>query len=393
MNKISKKIIQISTFLLFSINTLPLFALPIFIRCFVADQENSHRVYAFTVIPRLANIDDLSGIRISYFVKASQNSNEILRQDTISLNNAQKDYDKLNFSFDIPYTNVKTAILYIKVIDEKSRQDAQEDFLLGGGNTFVSVVNVANNDLPDYVVSGEEIKFLGGENKQVTVYRIPQNFQAAAVPMQIEGLNTMPELKVDSTFTVMTNTPFKINTKGLYFAQLDTNSMNGTGFRVSEPQFPKYKTVYQLIEPLIYISDYSEISPINTVTSTDAYAKKLALDSYWLTLAKEETKAKKMIKLYYQRIADANTFFTTYKEGWKTDKGMIYIAFGRPDVVNKIQSQEQWIYRGYGTEIKFTFMKRNNQFTTSHYDLIRDVKYTDAWYQMIERWRMGLVTR
>jgi GWxTD domain-containing protein len=386
-----KEILSIFAILLLTCNQI--FALPIIIRAYIADFENVHRVYAFVVVPRLSTVNEISGIKMSYFVKSSATSNEILRQDTVSLVNATKDYDSYNVVFDIPATGINTAMLFIKITDEKSRQDAQEDFLLGGGNTFVSVVSTATNSMSDFVVGGEKISLLAAENKMVTVYRLPQNFQAATVPMQTEGLDTTPELKVDSTFRVMTNTPFVINGKGLYFAQLDTNSSYGTGFKVAEPQYPKYKTVQQLIEPLIYISDYSEISPMNTIAANDAYAKKLALDSYWLTLAKDEMKAKKMIKLYYQRVADANKFFTTYKEGWKTDKGMIYIAFGSPTQVTKLQGQEQWTYRDYGSEIKFTFIKRNNQFTTAHYELIRNVKYHDVWYEMIEKWRMGLVIR
>jgi GWxTD domain-containing protein len=386
-----KKTTLILAFLLFSLHGT--FALPIIIRAYVSDLENVHRIYAFIVIPRLANDKAVEGIKMSYFVKASPTSNEILRQDTVNLQNVVKNYDGFNVTFDIPATGVKTAMLFIKLTDEKNRQDAQEDFLLGGGNTFPTLILANSNSIVDYAVGGEKILFLAADNKEVTVYRLPQNFQAALVPMQTEGLNSNPELKVDSTFKVKTNTPFTINSKGLYFAQLDTNSNNGTGFRVTEPQFPQYKTAYQLVEPLIYISDYSEISPINAVPMNDAYAKKRALDSYWLTLAKDETKAKKMIKLYYQRVADANKFFTTYKEGWKTDKGMIYITFGQPNVVTKLQGQEQWIYREYGVEIKFTFIKRNNQFTTAHYELIRDTKYNDVWYEMIEKWRMGLVVK
>jgi GWxTD domain-containing protein len=384
-----KKIFFLTLFLLTFLQEI--FALPIIIRTYIADFGNIHRIYAFVVVPRLATAADVTGIKMSYFVKASANSNEILGQDTISLQNAIKDYDSYNVVFDVPVTNIKTAMLFVKVTDEKSRQDAQEDFLLGAGNTFVAVVSVASNSMADYVVGGEKILLLGAENQDVTVYRLPQNFQAATVPMQTEAIDNTPELKVDSTFTVKTNTPFVIHRKGLYFAQLDTNSSNGTGFKVTEPEYPKYKTVYQLIEPLVYISDYSEISPMNAIPETDAYAKKRALDSYWLTVAKDEARAKRMIKTYYQRVTDANKFFTSYKEGWKTDRGMIYIAFGSPTNISRLQGQEQWTYRNYGMEIKFTFIKRNNQFTTAHYDLIRDVKYNDIWYDMIERWRMGLV--
>ena len=39
-------------------------------------------------------------------------------------------------------------------------------------------------------------------------------------------------------------------------------------------------------------------------------------------------KAKSLIAIYYNRIQNANLHFTTFKEGWKTDRGMIYVVFG-----------------------------------------------------------------
>ncbi len=368
-------------------------AAPILIRANVVDFGNTHRIFADVYVPRLARNTTVTDLKISYFIKAAANSNEILRQDTVSLQNYLLNGGSVTFSFDIPATGVRTAILFIKVTDTQMRQDAQEDFLLGGGNTFAGIVNSKTNIIGEYAKQGDSLFFLGAENQDVYVYRLPQNFQAAFAPMQTEGLNASPELRTDSMFVVKTNTNFCLKSKGLYFAQLDTNSSNGTGFKITEKEFPKYKTVYQLIEPLLYISEYSEISPINAIPVGDAAAKKRALDRYWLELAKDETKAKKMIRAYYQRVAEANEAFTTYKEGWKTDKGMIYIIFGKPDVIQKLQGQEQWIYRGYGQEIKFTFIRRNNQFTTQHYELMRNENYKDTWYSMVERWRMGFVTR
>ncbi len=379
--------------ILLLISTVVLSASPIVIRASIVDFGTTHRIFADVYVPRLARDTKVTDLKISYFVKASATSNEILRQDTVSLTNYLLNGGSLAFSFDVLATGVRTAILFIKVTDTQLRQDAQEDFLLGAGNTFAGIVNQKTNIIGEYAKEGDSLFFLGAENQNVYVYRLPQNFQAAFAPMQTEGLNANPELKADSIFVVKTNTNFCLHTKGLYFAQLDTNSVNGTGFRVMEKQFPKYRTVYQLIEPLLYISEYSEISPINSIRQDDAVEKKRALDRYWLALAKDEAKAKKMIRAYYQRIAEANQAFTTYKEGWKTDKGMIYIIFGKPDLTQKLQGQEQWIYRSYGQEIKFTFMRRNNQFTTQHYELVRNENYKDTWYSMVERWRMGFVTR
>jgi len=40
----------------------------------------------------------------------------------------------------------------------------------------------------------------------------------------------------------------------------------------------------------------------------------------------------------------ANYFFTSYKPGWMTDRGMIYIVLGPPVILHKGDDFEEWIY-------------------------------------------------
>ncbi len=62
---------------------------------------------------------------------------------------------------------------------------------------------------------------------------------------------------------------------------------------------------------------------------------------------------------YYARIAYANENFAFGEtQGWRTDRGRIYITYGRPDKVEKSSSGEVWIYnilpdRGGNVRIKF----------------------------------------
>jgi GWxTD domain-containing protein len=62
---------------------------------------------------------------------------------------------------------------------------------------------------------------------------------------------------------------------------------------------------------------------------------------------------------YYSRIAYANenfVFGTT--PGWRTDRGRIYIIYGKPDEVKKSSSGETWVYnilpeRGSNVRVEF----------------------------------------
>jgi len=100
---------------------------------------------------------------------------------------------------------------------------------------------------------------------------------------------------------------------------------------------------------------------------------------------------------YYERIAYANEHFTSGLPGWKSDRGRIYIAWGKPDSVESHPSGGQynrpsyegggetttypfeiWFYRhldnvGEGLEIEFV-----DPTSTGEYRLARDANEKDA---------------
>ena len=70
---------------------------------------------------------------------------------------------------------------------------------------------------------------------------------------------------------------------------------------------------------------------------------------------------------YYSRIAYANENFTSSVPGWKTDRGRIYITFGKPDKVESLSAgisstpypREVWFYNripGFGQNVKIDFV-------------------------------------
>jgi hypothetical protein len=89
-------------------------------------------------------------------------------------------------------------------------------------------------------------------------------------------------------------------------------------------------------------------------------------------------------------VEDANALFTSYKEGWKTDRGMIYTVMGPPVSMTKEADSETWIYQSAGSEdLRFVFKKISNIFSNNHYELFRDKSYDRPWFLAIDRWRKG----
>ena len=93
------------------------------------------------------------------------------------------------------------------------------------------------------------------------------------------------------------------------------------------------------------------------------------------------------MRSYFRRVELANRYFTSYKEGWKTDRGMIYIIFGKPDTVFRFNDREVWDYKNDRLEISFTFSRSSSLFDPDNFVLIREKKYENAWYEMIDLWR------
>ncbi len=102
-------------------------------------------------------------------------------------------------------------------------------------------------------------------------------------------------------------------------------------------------------------------------------------------------RSRELIKLFYNRVFFANVYFTSYIEGWRTDRGMIYIIYGLPDYIYKSGEEERWIYHPdqMGPGITFNFEYMPNPFSLNHLVLNREKVKSSEWDQFIELWNSG----
>lgn len=174
------------------------------------------------------------------------------------------------------------------------------------------------------------------------------------------------------------------------FCHLRTNNetKDGVTFFVYESSFPKIKNAEQMILATRYIMAKKEFD--NCMNNPD---KKMAIDQYWLDVAGSAERATSLIKKYYGRVQETNRLFSSYQEGWKTDRGMIYIVFGAPNRVTKRKNGEVWTYgeTGNPNSIVFSFIKVINPFTNNDYYLERNELFKMPWYQAVDMWRQGRV--
>jgi GWxTD domain-containing protein len=248
-------------------------------------------------------------------------------------------------------------------------------------------------DIPvinSYVHQGDSLymKSLSQNSASVFVYRYQFPFEAADPPMYIINKKVNKTLNYDSLYVLNTGMPFTLPGPGLYYIQSDTSRIEGYSVRCEEEHYPRMVKMEDVFAPIIYLSTLEELNKLKSATN-----KKEAFESYWLKIAKSEEKARKLIRWYYLRVEEANGLFTTYKEGWKTDMGLIYIFFGPPDEVYNNGATEKWNYlkKEDLPAISFNFTRLRNAFSSKHYILERSYDYKSSWYRRVDMFRKGLL--
>lgn len=172
--------------------------------------------------------------------------------------------------------------------------------------------------------------------------------------------------------------------EGLYFFQADTIPKEGfTVFRFYDG-FPLVNSPEQMSYPLRYLTTKKEYERIQTHPD-----RKKAVEEFWLKSGGNPDRAIQMIRKYYTGVEEANRLFTSCMEGWKTDRGMIYVIFGKPTVVYRNAHAEQWIYGQEGNvlSITFNFEKLSNPYTENDFKLDRSAAFKESWYMAVEGWR------
>lgn len=195
--------------------------------------------------------------------------------------------------------------------------------------------------------------------------------------------------------------PIMFPREGIYLISLDSALTEGItlfNFGSDHPSMIRPET---MIPPLGYIATREEMDSMLT-----AAKPKVALDAFWLRRNESIERSKELIRIYYNRTLFANYYFTSYKEGWLTDRGMIFIIYGPPDKVYKNPEGESWGYKKpleksrWGTRytmeekyLWFNFRKQKNKFTENDYTLNRASTPVSYWDVAVARWREGKVFR
>ncbi len=195
--------------------------------------------------------------------------------------------------------------------------------------------------------------------------------------------------------------PMMFPREGIYHCSVGRDIKEGYTFFNLGPAFPTMNSPEVMIEPLAYLASSGELDSLRS-----AIKPKLALDDFWIKCGGNVDKARELIRIYYTRVLYSNYYFTSYKQGWRSERGMIYIIYGPPDKVYKTMDGESWGYRKpviqsrWGGRYKvsdeylfFNFKKRENRFSDNDFYLSRSETLVTYWDRAVASWRKGVVFR
>lgn len=104
------------------------------------------------------------------------------------------------------------------------------------------------------------------------------------------------------------------------------------------------------IKQLRYVANQEEIDFIEAGTTNEE--KQSRFEQFWKKLdPTPNTDRNEAYEEYYSRIDYANRNFRSYVEGWRTDKGMVFIIFGKPSNIERQTPYgdnrvfERWTYQ------------------------------------------------
>jgi len=248
--------------------------------------------------------------------------------------------------------------------------------------------------------------------QDTTIAQSPYTFSSTSLSLTYTGISTDgtdtvlqderllhgPENEREFQWSVMLPGPGVYSLIGTYTIAGDSAQggtllpvIRGT-IAVMTEGFPKPTTLNELVEAAQYIAHESERDSLMLCHTAEESRK--WFEGFWLHLAGNQEAAGTLIRQYYTRVEEANLHFSSFKEGWRTDRGMLYIVLGPPLAIQTGIDGEVWRYSNSEEDPVNTFVFQrvnpgNDDLPFGHYILARQPYYDQPWINGVERWRRG----
>jgi GWxTD domain-containing protein len=286
--------------------------------------------------------------------------------------------------FDI---NRKIKYKHSLELNKKSKYSAQ-NFLVTLRDTIVFKNNFSKNE-------EVRIRFTNPQLVRAVVQCYFKELGPALPPFSTKASDESDPLdigiKADSIFAVQLSINQLMLTmpeKGFYHVVFDPKGEEGVNLFTYDDYFPGVGTSNEMIDCTRYIMSKEEFEACKS-----AEDQKACIDRFWLNIAGSNERARELLKRYYGRVKEANKNYTSFTQGWKTDRGMVFIIFGSPTNIYRSKKDEIWVYGNEANPngLRFVFNKKVSPYSNKHFVMERSQFYKDNWYTAVEMWRQGQI--
>jgi GWxTD domain-containing protein len=330
---------------------------------------------------------------IAYKVFKSYNDEEAIDTTEIHYSLNQKKSKRLKKNHKIKMFVPKGAnyVVQLTLKDENRQQEKSKFIPLMKTNehseSFFTINSKNNSEKGNYQKDSFNISYGLDIPKTLKVLTFKRQSVSAPKPYEVSYTFSFlgdPDSSWFVTIPSAKEAAFPPLKDGFYHFITDTINKKGfSTFHVSQ-EFPKTTSLSDAIGAMGYLlskKDYARL-----ITNQD---KRMAFEWEWKKIASGKNRARNLIKQYYETINEANQLFTSYKPGWSTDRGMIYIVYGIPSVVYRYDDAEVWIYGEENNLLSevFNFSKINSSLSPNIYELERNINYKTSWDRMVTSWK------
>lgn len=319
------------------------------------------------------------------------NQNKTIYLDSLVYqdNELSNEEDLLVGRIPIPFESDKKLEIRTRYTDLNKRQEVilQGTSIKNSNALSDAVLLIMPNGLPLISSVNQYVgtfTVTGNSNGNAKLYYCNNDFPLPAPPFA--GKNDLGNVRFEIK---PLGDSITLNSENTGFYKITSDNNNEAFTFLHRPNgYPKTSDFKELLEATAYFQTKDEL---------DLYLNnsnpRLAFENFWLKLTGNKDKAKRSIQVYYDRLSDANKYFTQYTDGWKTDRGMLYIILGPPSRVFYQDNNEIWIYGRDNNvnNVSFNFEQKYSKEIGLFYELNRSNAYRQLWSIAVGTWRAGRV--
>lgn len=362
---------------------------------FAGDDPNFSRVDVFVQVPyneiKFLRVGD--GFASSYAITVSvfdENKNKLITEkmwnEKVETNEFNQTISKNNFNLSLRSFSLQPGKYFFRTSVED--KESQNNFILENQiivNDFLQAVSLSDIILiARRSVSDEgSNKILPNVSKNVTSQKegIPIFLE---VYLQSDQSLTLKYFIIDKNNKVLfensENYDFEMGKNQVFYTYenvelslgnyiLNVSAVNSGGQTVASASkkiesrwmgIPSsINDLDKAIDQMIYIANDSEIKKIKAGQTVEEKMN-LFFDFWKRKDPTPQTEENEFFNEYYRRVDFANKSFSHYTEGWKTDRGMVYIILGAPNNVDRhpfeFNSKPYEIWEYYELNKQFVFV-------------------------------------